>query len=139
MREAVKNRLVLHFPKDLIDQPIIYRLAKEYDLIFNILQAKITPSEEGVMVIELSGDRGNYEAGVDYLRRQGVKVQPLSADVRRVEEKCVHCGVCLAVCATGALFVADRKTMRIGFDVDKCTGCKLCVSVCPYGAMEVTW
>jgi len=137
--KTVRNKVVLHFPKDLIDQPIIYRLAREYDLMFNILQARITPREEGVLVIELGGTRENYESGIEYLKRHGVQVQPLSADVSWNEERCVHCGLCLAVCPTGALHIPDRKTMKIQFDVSKCTGCRLCVPVCPQKAMDVTW
>lgn len=62
----------------MIEQPIIYRLIKEYDLIFNILLARIMPNEEGVTAVELSGEDEEYNAGIDYLRDQGVGVQLLS-------------------------------------------------------------
>jgi ferredoxin len=133
----VSKRVVLHFPDRLIDQPIIYLLSKEYDLIFNILLAKIMPNKEGVMVAELRGEDENYEKGIEYLRTQGVAVQLLSRDVRRDEQKCTQCGICTSVCPTGALAIPDRETMIVEFDVDKCVACSLCVPVCPPRAMHV--
>ncbi|MFB0533330.1 MAG: NIL domain-containing protein, partial [Desulfatiglandales bacterium] len=53
----VSKRIVLHFPRRLVDRPIIYRLVRDYNLQFNILRASVTPEEEGLMVLELSGDQ----------------------------------------------------------------------------------
>jgi len=94
----VSKRIVLTFPHNKVDQPIVYKLVKDFDLVFNILQAKITPKEEGVMVLELQGKKENYAEGVKYLTEIGVKIQPLGKDVIRNEDKCTHCGVCVTVC-----------------------------------------
>jgi hypothetical protein len=51
----ISKRIVLHFPHRLVDQPIVYKLVKDFDLQFNILKAYVTPQEEGLMVLELSG------------------------------------------------------------------------------------
>jgi ABC-type methionine transport system ATPase subunit len=59
----VKNRIVLYFSAAQSEQPIIYRLVKEYDLVVNILKANINPQKEGLMVMELTGEKDNYEAG----------------------------------------------------------------------------
>ncbi|NQT89665.1 MAG: 4Fe-4S binding protein [Candidatus Omnitrophica bacterium] len=131
-----KKRIVLHFPYKLIDKPIAYHLVKEYDLVFNILQAKIMPNEEGVMVLELSGKDKQYAQGIKFLQDQGIKVQTLSRDVKRNEKRCTHCGACVTICPTDALYV-DRKTMEVIFDIDKCIACELCVPACPPRAMEV--
>ena len=45
-----KKKVVLNFPPHLIDQPITYRLIKDYGLVVNILRARITPQEWGSMV-----------------------------------------------------------------------------------------
>lgn len=37
------EKIVLRFSADTADKPIIYHLAKEYDLIANILKASINP------------------------------------------------------------------------------------------------
>ncbi len=130
------RKIVLNFSKEIMDQPVVCQLAREYDLTFNILKAKITPKEEGLMVIELTGTDSQYRKGVKYLREQGVVIKPLSKDVVRVEGKCTHCGACLAVCPTDALAV-DRETWKVIFDPQKCIGCELCLPACPPRAMEI--
>jgi len=40
--KTVLKRIVLHFPRRLVDQPIVYNLIKDYNLSFNILKASIT-------------------------------------------------------------------------------------------------
>ena len=130
------KRIVLHFPHRLVDQPIVYKLVKDYDLQFNILKAYVTPREEGLMVLELTGEDENYKKGIKYLQSCGVKIQPLSQDVIRNEDKCTDCGVCVPICPTGAL-VMDAITHKVHFYDNKCIACELCVNVCPTRAMEV--
>ena len=132
----VSKRIVLKFPHKMVDQPIVYKLVKDYDLVFNILQAKITPNEEGLMVLELQGKKENYADGVKYLTSLGVKIQPLSQDVTRDENKCTHCGACITICPTGALYT-DKNTMKVIFEPEKCIACELCVKACPPRAMIV--
>ncbi len=133
----VSKRIVLHFPNRLIDQPIVYRLSKEYDLIFNILLARIMPNEEGLMVAELSGEDENYNKGIEYLREQGVIVQLLSRDVTRDEQRCTQCGACITICPTEALSIPDPGNMEVTFEIEKCVACSLCVDACPPHAMRV--
>ena len=133
----ISRRVVLHFPKQMIDQPIVYRLSKEYDLVFNILLARIMPNEEGVMVAELSGEDEKYNQGIEYLRDQDVDVQLLSRDVSRDDQKCTQCGACTIICPTGALAIPDRETMVVEFDIEKCVACSLCVQACPPRAMSI--
>jgi len=132
----ISKKIVLHFPHKLVDQPIVYKLVKDYDLAFNILKASVTPDEEGLLVLELSGEKKNYEQGVKYLKESGVKVQPLSQDIVRDEERCTHCGVCVPICPTAAL-VVDPVTRKVSFYKDKCIACELCIKACPVRAMEV--
>jgi len=132
----VSKRIVLTFPHKLLDQPIVYKLAKDFDLLFNILQARITPKEEGLMVLELKGKKENYAEGIKYLTSLGVRIQPLSQDVTRDDARCTHCGACISVCPTEALRI-DKKTMKVIFDSDKCIACELCVRACPPRAMLV--
>jgi ferredoxin len=130
------KRIVLHFPHRLVDQPIVYKLVKEYDLQFNILKAYVTPQEEGLMILELSGEDKNFNKGIEYLQSCGVRIQPLSQDVIRNETKCTDCGVCVPICPTGAL-VVDEHTRKVHFYDNKCIACELCVKICPTRAMEV--
>lgn len=132
----LKKRIVLTFPHELLDKPIVYRLVRDYDLVFNILQARITPEEEGLMVIELNGRKENVAEGVKFLKNKGVSIQQLDKDVTRDEDVCTHCGACVGVCPTGAL-VVNRETMKVEFMPAKCIACELCVKACPPRAMFV--
>jgi len=133
---AVSKRIVLHFPRRLVDRPIVSRLVKDYDLEFNILKASVTPEEEGLMVLELIGKQANYDKGIRYLTESGVKIQSLSQNVIRNEERCTHCGACITICPTGA-FEVEPSTKRVMFDDEKCLACGLCIKACPPRAMEV--
>jgi L-aspartate semialdehyde sulfurtransferase ferredoxin len=128
--------LVLRFSQAVVDQPIIYRLVKDYDLEFNLLKATIYPRKEGVIVMELRGHPKNFRLGLKYLKDSGVKVQRVAREVRRNEDSCYQCGACTAVCPTGALYV-KRPEMEVLFDAEKCSACELCCPVCPARAMEV--
>lgn len=132
----ITKRIVLHFPPTVVDQPIIYKLIKEYNLVFNILKANITPDQVGVMVMELSGEKEDYKKGIEYLVDLGVEIQPLSQDIKWVEKKCTHCGVCVGICPTGALHL-DPNTRLVSFDENKCVACEICVKPCPTRAIEV--
>ena len=132
----ITKRIVLTFPHRLLDQPVVYKLVKDYNLVFNILQARVTPKEEGLLILELSGKDSDYEKGLKYLLDLGVKIQPLSRDVIRDDERCTHCGACVVICPTGALAV-DKKTRKVLFDSEKCIACELCVKPCPPRAMVV--
>lgn len=134
---AVK-RLTLNFPPHLVDQPITWQLVRDYDLKVNILRARVTPLEEGRLVMAIEGDRKNIEAGLSFLGEAGIEVQPLAQDVRWREERCVECTACASICPTGALSIA-RPDMRIAFRGEKCIACELCIPVCPYKAMEIVF
>jgi ferredoxin len=128
--------LILRFPKTEVQKPLVCNLARDFDLVFNILNAGILPRKEGYMVLELSGKRKNFKDGVHYLKSQGVDVQNASQEVKRDDDICTHCGACTAVCPTGALSV-QRPQMAVIFDLQKCSICELCVPACPTRAMKV--
>jgi len=134
--EMITKRIVLHYSHRLADQPIVYKLVKDYDLQFNILKAYIAPHEGGLLVLELSGEAKNYKQGVQYLTGVGVKVQSLSQDVIRNDKRCSHCSACVPICPAGA-FTVEPLTREVHFHDNRCIACELCVKACPLGAMEV--
>ena len=133
---AISKRIVLHFPKRLVDRPIVSRLVRDFDLEFNILKALVTPEEEGLLVLELSGEQEEYDKGIRYLTETGVRIQSLSQDVLRNEGRCTHCGACITICPSGA-FELDPATRQVDFYDEKCVACGLCIKACPPRAMEV--
>ena len=126
--------LILRFPKTEVQKPIVCYLAKDYDLTFNILNAVVLPRKEGVLVLELSGTKKNFKEGVEYLKNKGVHVTNAGQEIRHDKRKCTHCGLCTAVCPTGALAI-QRPEMSVSFDQKKCSICEHCVPTCPTRAM----
>lgn len=134
--EMLKKRVVLRFPKALVEKPIVYKLVKEFDLEFNILKAVVNPNEEGLVVLEIKGDNDSVIKGIKYLEKTGVRVQLLSEDVSMDKNKCVDCTVCVPLCPTQAL-VRDTQTFEVEFVKEKCIACGICIHICPYGAMAI--
>jgi L-aspartate semialdehyde sulfurtransferase ferredoxin len=131
----VSKRIVLHFPNRMVDRPIVSALVRDFNLDFNILKATISPEIEGLMVIELTGERDNYDKGIQYLKDTGVHIQSLSRDITRNEQRCTSCGACVTVCPVGCFTV--EKNRQISFKGEKCVACGVCIKACPPRAMEV--
>ena len=134
-----ERRVVLHYPRTLIDEPVVSRLVKDFDVTVNIMRANITPEQEGVMVVALTGRAEDIDAGLKWVAETGIRVQPLERDVRRDDTRCNHCGHCVVVCPTGALRHETDGYSRVIFDPDRCIACELCVPACPPRAMKVTF
>ncbi|MCM8823393.1 MAG: 4Fe-4S binding protein [Candidatus Omnitrophica bacterium] len=134
----IEKKIVLHFPKEMVDKPIVFRLVKDFDLEFNILKAEVNPREEGVLVLSLKGEEENYNKGINYLKNEGVRVQPLSQDISMDKDRCVSCTVCIPLCPTQA-FVKDEKNFEVNFMKDKCIACGICILACPYRAMKLSF
>ncbi len=133
---TISKRIVLRFPRRMVDRPIVSKLVREYNLDFNILKASVTPDEEGLLVMELTGRRDDYDRGILYLTEAGVHIQDLSQDVTRNEDRCTSCGACITICPAGA-FELDKVTRKVSFDNEKCLACELCIKACPPRAMEL--
>jgi len=131
-----KTRVVLSFPPSNVEEPITYRLIKDYDLVVNILRASIDPGKQGRMVVELSGEESQLSLAFNYLDKLGVNIEPLSQEIHHLEERCTGCTACVPICPTGALDV-NRESWKVSYDPEKCVVCLSCVDVCIYKAVEV--
>lgn len=76
----MKKRVKLTFPQQLIKEPVIFTMAKKYDVMPNIRRARVTDTV-GEMILELEGEEHNIESGVQFLREQGVEVELIEGDV----------------------------------------------------------
>lgn len=76
----MKIRVKLTFPQHLIKEPVLFTMAKKYDVMPNIRRARVTETV-GEMVLELEGEEENLNAGIQSLRDQGVVVEYVEGDV----------------------------------------------------------
>jgi ABC-type methionine transport system ATPase subunit len=73
------KRVKLTFPQDLIKEPIIFTMAKKFDIMPNIRRAKVTESV-GEVVLELEGTERKLEEGIAYLKERGVKIESVETE-----------------------------------------------------------
>ncbi len=73
------KRLKLTFPQDLIKEPVIFMMAKKFDVMPNIRRAKVTESV-GEVVLELEGNEKKLEEGIRYLRERGVTIEIIEGE-----------------------------------------------------------
>ncbi|MDP2167540.1 MAG: NIL domain-containing protein [Thermodesulfovibrionales bacterium] len=76
----MKKRVKLTFPQHLIKEPVIFAMAKKFDVMPNIRRARVTETV-GEMVLELEGEEKNLGKGIQYLRDQGVEVELVEGDI----------------------------------------------------------
>ncbi len=131
----MKTKVVLNFSPEASNQPMTHNLISKHNLVVNILRAEIDEFG-GKMVLELSGKADDIRRGIDYLKANNVGVRPIKEGVRRDEDACTHCGMCVSICPTKAL-VFDPKTGKVIFTEEKCVACGVCIDACPPRAMEI--
>jgi ferredoxin len=132
--DSVTKKLMFFFPKCVCDKPIIYHLVKDYHLMVNVYRAKVTPEEEGYLVLDVTGTEEAIQRAIDFVRTFDVTVNYSGKGVARDEERCGHCGYCVPYCPSGALKIEDRATRKVDYDESKCIECLACVRICPFGA-----
>jgi len=76
----MKKMVHLVFPQRLIKKPIIYTMAKKFNIIPNIRRARVTENI-GEVTLELSGTKENLEKARIYLEKLGIKVESVVGDV----------------------------------------------------------
>ena len=73
-------RARLTFPTALIQEPIVYRLVKDFDIVINIRRADVK-ADHGWILLELEADEHALERGVKWLKDKGIQVDPIERDV----------------------------------------------------------
>lgn len=76
----MKRRVKLTFPQQLIKEPVIFRMAKQFNVMPNIRRARVTETV-GEMVLELEGSEEDLQKGINSLKQQGVIVEPAEGDI----------------------------------------------------------
>ncbi len=75
-----RKQVTLIFPQHLIKEPVIYMMAKDYDIIPNIRRARVNESV-GEVTLELEGSEEGLKKAVAFLEKKGIKVEPVAGDV----------------------------------------------------------
>ena len=74
------RKVMLRYPESLIQEPVLFRMVRQFDVLPNIRRARVTDTI-GEIALELEGTPENLERGIRYLQEQGVEVEPLEGDV----------------------------------------------------------
>lgn len=69
------TRKTIHFEfsQDEVKEPLLYQLARKFDVVTNIRAASVT-DDGGFVVLEVEGDDAVLQEAMDYLSSQGIKV-----------------------------------------------------------------
>ena len=75
-----KQRVKFTFPQELITEPIIYLIGKQFALVTNIRRADVT-ADRGWVILELDGEAGEIERALAWVAAKGVRVDPIEGDI----------------------------------------------------------
>jgi len=76
----MKKRVKLTFPQQLIKEPVIFTMAKQFNVMPNIRRARVTETV-GEMILELEGAEQSLEQGIQWLKEQGIEVELAEGDI----------------------------------------------------------
>jgi len=76
----MKKRVKLTFPQQLIKEPVIFTMAKQFNVMPNIRRARVTETV-GEMVLELDGEDKDIEKGLSFLKEKGIEVEMAEGDI----------------------------------------------------------
>ena len=76
----MRRRVKLTFPQNLIKEPVIFVMAKKFDVMPNIRRARVTDTV-GEMVLEIEGTEENLEKSIQSLRDEGIEVELVEGDI----------------------------------------------------------
>ena len=75
-----KKRVMFTFPEELVREPIIYNLSRQFDVMTNIRRADISENRGWVM-LELEGEEDEIEQGIAWVTSKGVRIDPVIGDI----------------------------------------------------------
>ncbi len=75
-----RQRVKFTFPQDLITEPVIYNLGKQFALVTNIRRADVT-ADRGWVILELDGEIEEIDRAIEWVASKGVRVDPIEGDI----------------------------------------------------------
>lgn len=126
-------RILLRFPEEIVDQPIISKVILQHGIPLNIVAAHVD-FHGGQVLADVPP--AYVKKVIEAFKEKGVIVAiPKLIEVSR--EKCLHCGACYSLCPVGA--ITFEEDFSLDFNMEKCMGstCGLCVDACPARAIKL--
>jgi L-aspartate semialdehyde sulfurtransferase ferredoxin len=80
----MKKSYKLIFPQSLIREPVMFTMAKNYDIVPNIRRARVTDTF-GEMVVELEGAEENIAKALQAMSSQGIEIENIDPDDEKAE------------------------------------------------------
>jgi ABC-type methionine transport system ATPase subunit len=75
-----KRQVMFTFPEELIKEPIIYNLGRQFKIVTNIRRADVSENR-GWVVLELEAEEADIEQGIAWVTSKGVRVDPVIGDI----------------------------------------------------------
>ena len=124
-------KIVLSYPTQLFDVPILASMILEKKVLINILRAYVD-GRRGEMLVEVPDDVADDV--VERFRNKGIKAH-VGSLIELDKELCVDCGACVSICPTSAIHFEEDLSVTI--NQSKCIQCALCVNSCPRFAIKL--
>ena len=70
---VIRRQIYCTFPKERIQEPILYNLGQVFNVVPNIRGASIT-DEVGLVYLELEGEESEVQRAMDFLKERKVRV-----------------------------------------------------------------
>ena len=75
-------RLRLIYPEELVKEPILCTVCKNFDVVVNIRTASVK-EDSGILTLEIEGREEEVEKAIKFLKEKGIYVEPLEGEVFR--------------------------------------------------------
>ena len=80
-----RQRMKLTFPPDLINQPLIYNMGKQFQVVTNIRRANVS-GDRGWMILEITGTDEEIDSALTWAKSQGVRIEASESDAPATTE-----------------------------------------------------
>lgn len=74
-----KQRVKFTFPPDLVQQPVIFNMGKQFHVVTNIRRANVS-RDRGWVILEIAGETDEIERALEWSKGQGVRIDSLEGE-----------------------------------------------------------
>ncbi|MEE9398912.1 MAG: NIL domain-containing protein [Dehalococcoidales bacterium] len=75
-----KRYVMFTFPQELVQEPIIYNLGQNFNIVTSIRRADVS-EDKGWVILELTGEENDIEQAIVWVTSKGVRVDPVTGDI----------------------------------------------------------